>query len=153
MDTYTPPDYNTKVDKIRLVREASTIERVKITSSLKIENFIRNIYGDDLTIYESFYIVLLNNSNTTIGFARISQGGITGTLVDVRLVLKYVLDTLAVSVILAHNHPSGTLRPSQADKDITKKLKNTLQLLDVTVLDHIILTETSYFSFADENIL
>ena len=145
--------YTATIDKISLVRESTAIKKVKITSSLVIEDFSRQLYDGTLTIFESFYIVLLNNSNTTIGYVCISNGGITGTLVDVRLVLKYVLDTLAVAVILVHNHPSGTLRPSQADKDITEKLKNALSLLDVSVLDHIILTETSYFSFADENIL
>ena len=77
----------------------------------------------------------------------------TGTLVDVRLVLKKALETGAVSIILAHNHPSGTLKPSQADKDITSKLKAAAAALDIKVLDHLIITEKSYFSFADEGML
>lgn len=153
MDLFNNTTYTATIDKISLVREATCIKKTKITSSRDIEQFTRLLYDGTLTIFESFYIVLLNNSNTTIGYVCISNGGITGTLVDVRLILKYVLESLAVSVILVHNHPSGTLRPSQADKDITTKVKNALSLLDVTVLDHIILTETSYFSFADDNIL
>lgn len=153
MDLFNNTTYTATIDKISLVRESTTINKTKISSSRDIEQFTRQLYNGTLTIFESFYIVLLNNSNTTVGYVCISNGGITGTLVDVRLVLKYVLETLAVAVILVHNHPSGTLLPSQADKDITTKIKKALSLVDVTVLDHIILTETSYFSFADDNIL
>ena len=82
-----------------------------------------------------------------------SKGGITGTLVDVRLVLKTALEVSATGLILAHNHPSGTLKPSEADKQITNKLKIAAQSLDIKVLDHLIITEKAYFSFADETIL
>ena len=82
-----------------------------------------------------------------------SKGGITGTLVDVRLVLKNALEVGATALVLCHNHPSGTLKPSQADKDITQKLKTASQSLDIKVLDHLIVTEKAYFRFADEDIL
>lgn len=125
----------------------------KITSSKKSFEFISQFYGDDIEIFESFFILLLNNSNNTIGYAKISQGGITGTVVDVRLVAKYAVESLAVGVILAHNHPSGKLEASEADKETTKKIKNALRTLDIQVLDHIILTTNGYYSFADEGIL
>ena len=82
-----------------------------------------------------------------------SKGGITGTLVDVRLVLKNALETGATALILCHNHPSGTLKPSKADRELTHKLKTAAQSLDIKVLDHLIVTEKAYFSFADEGIM
>jgi len=142
--------------KISLVREESTMRKAQINSSLTTSNYIRGIYADEndqISLYESFYVLMLNNANNTIGYSKISQGGITGTVVDIRLVAKYALECLATSVILIHNHPSGKLIPSQADKDITKKVQKGLALLDIRVLDHIILTEESYFSFADENLI
>ena len=145
--------YKSKLNKISLVREEMELQRVKIGSSMDSAEYARNFYGNDLTINESFHILLLNNANNTIGYSLISSGGITGTVVDTRLVAKYALEGLATAVILVHNHPSGTLKPSQTDKDITKKLTQGLGLLDIRVLDHIILTENSYFSFADENLI
>ena len=98
-------------------------------------------------------LVTLNNNNQTTGFMKISQGGITGTVVDVRIIAKYAIDNLATGIILAHNHPSGKLHASDADIQITKKVKEAMKLFDVQVLDHIILTETAYLSFQDEGIM
>ena len=95
----------------------------------------------------------MNNSNETTGYFKISQGGITWTLVDIRIVAKYAIENLATGVILAHNHPSGELMPSEADRQITKKIKDALKMFDIQVMDHLILTEQSYYSFADEGIL
>lgn len=145
--------YKTNLEELTLKRNPTDFKRVKITSSKDSAKYIRNFYSDDLTIFESFFILLLNNQNNTIGYAKISQGGVCGTVVDVRIICKYAVESLCTGVILCHNHPSGTLIPSQADKDITSKVKLALNLFDVKVLDHIILTEDSYFSFADEGIL
>jgi hypothetical protein len=95
--------------------------------------------------------IYLNNSNAILQKQQLSKGGITGTLVDVRLTLKMALELGATALILVHNHPSGTLKPSVADKQITQKLKTAASSLDIKVLDHVIITEHSYFSFADEN--
>jgi DNA repair protein RadC len=103
--------------------------------------------------HEEFWIVYLNNSNKVIHKNQLSKGGITGTLVDVRLVMKTAIEVGATGLILAHNHPSGTLKPSEADKQITIKLKTAAESLDIKVLDHLIITEKAYFSFADENML
>lgn len=103
--------------------------------------------------HEEFWIVYLNNSNKVVHKAQLSKGGITGTLVDVRLVLKQALELGAVGIILAHNHPSGTLKPSAADKQITQKLKVASEALDIKILDHLILSQHEYLSFADEGIL
>ena len=128
-------------------------ESVNIKSSYESSNFIRKFYGDDLEVYESFFILLLNRANDTIGYAKISQGGIVGTIVDVKIIAKYVVDSLASGIILAHNHPSGNKNPSQADIDITKKIKEALIYFDCNIIDHIILTKNNYTSFADESLI
>lgn len=112
--------------------------------------YIRQFYLDDINVFESAFILLLNNANTTIGYAKISQGGITGTVVDPRLIAKYAVESLAVGVILAHNHPSGNLMPSLADKTLTNKVKEGLKYLDINLLDHIILTQDGYYSMMEE---
>lgn len=145
--------YKTNLKELTLKRNPTDFKRVKIRSSKDSAEYLRNFYLDDLTIFESFFILLLNNQNNTIGYAKISQGGICGTVVDVRIVCKYAIESLCTSVIVCHNHPSGTLHPSRADEAITRKIKQALSLFDIRLLDHIILTEDSYFSFADEGIL
>ena len=132
-------------------RASEAVEKKKITSSHSVFEYMQPIIGE--LPHEEFWIVYLNNSNRIIKSAQLSKGGITGTIVDVRLVFKEALQLGAVGVILAHNHPSGTLKPSQADIQLTKKLKTAGESLDIKVLDHLIITEKAYFSFADENML
>ena len=103
--------------------------------------------------HEEFWILYLNNANKVLHMAQLSKGGITGTLVDVRLVMKQALELGAVALILAHNHPSGNLRASKADKEITQKLQLAAGALDIKVLDHLIIVQKDYLSFADEKIL
>jgi len=130
-------------------KEKSDFPKLKITSSTDSVAYIRQFYGDDVAVYESFFLLLLNRSNHTIGYAKISQGGIAGTVVDPIIIAKYAIDTLSTAVILAHNHPSGNTTPSKADIDMTDRIKKCLILFDVKVLDHIILTEEGFYSFAD----
>lgn len=132
-------------------RLSEVIERKQISSSQSVYNYFQPIIGE--LPHEEFWILYLNNSNKIIKSDQLSKGGITGTLVDVRLVFKEALQVGAVSIILAHNHPSGTLKPSQSDIQLTKKLKAAGDSLDIKVLDHLIVTEKAYFSFADENLL
>lgn len=132
-------------------RLENALERTKITSSRSVFELMQPIIGE--LPHEEFWIIYLNNSNKVIDKLQLSKGGITGTLVDVRLTLKKALELGAVALILAHNHPSGTLKPSMADKNLTQKLKTASESLDIKVLDHLIVTEMSYFSFADEAIL
>lgn len=132
-------------------REEGAQKITKIGSSKNVFELLQPKMGE--LPHEEFWIVFLNNSNSVLHAGQLSRGGITGTLVDVRLVLKQALELGAVGLILAHNHPSGALRPSEADKQITKKLKVASDALDIKVLDHIIITQKEYFSFADENIL
>ncbi len=128
-----------------------TLSRKRITSSKDAYHILQPIIGE--LSHEEFWVLFLNNSNKVLRKEQISKGGLTGTLVDVRTVMKMAIELSAVGMILGHNHPSGTLKPSQADKQITSKLKMAAQSLDITILDHIIVTEKQYFSFADEGIL
>lgn len=130
--------------------EEATIQK-KITSSQSVFEVMRPILGD--LPHEEFWIIYLDNSNKILQKSQLSKGGITGTLVDVRLVFKSALELGATAIILAHNHPSGGLKPSQADKQLTQKLIQGGKSLDIKVLDHLIVTQKSYFSFADEGIL
>ena len=132
-------------------RVEDAVELIKITSSKKIFEIMQPIIGE--LPHEEFWIVYLNNSNKVLHKEQLSKGGLTGTLVDVRLVFKKGIELFSTAIILCHNHPSGKLQPSQADKSITSKLKLAGETLDIKVLDHIIITENAYFSFADENIL
>jgi DNA repair protein RadC len=141
------------IKKYELKKNSTEFERVRITGSTVAEQFIRKFYSDDIGIFESFFILMVDQSNHTIGYAKISQGGVAGTVVDPIIVAKYAIDSLSKGVILAHNHPSGNLTPSEADRTITNKIKAGLNLFDITVLDHIILTEDSFTSFADEGFL
>lgn len=103
--------------------------------------------------HEEFWILLMNRANEIMRPILISTGGVSGTVADPKLIFKQAIEHLASSMILFHNHPSGNLTPSQADKDLTKKLKEAGRLLDIPVLDHLIFTDKAYFSFADEGIL
>lgn len=132
-------------------RGEEALEKTKITSSASVFELMQPILGE--LQHEEFWIIYLNNSNKVIHKNQLSKGGITGTLVDVRLVLKNALEVGATGLILAHNHPSGTLKPSEADKQITQKLKAAAQSLDIKVFDHLIVTEKAYFSFADESLM
>lgn len=135
----------------RRKRGEEALKKHKITSSKSVFELMQPIIGE--LPHEEFWIIYVNNSNKVIRKNQLSKGGITGTLVDVRIVLKNALEVGATGIILVHNHPSGTLKPSEADKQLTKKLKTAGESLDIKVLDHLIITEKAYFSFADENLL
>ena len=129
-------------------RTEDTLDWQKITSSKAVFEIMQPIIGE--LPHEEFWVLYLNNSNKVIYKAQLSKGGITGTVVDIRLLFKTALEQGATSIILAHNHPSGKLMASDADKDITKKLKFAGEQLDIKVLDHVIITENGYWSFQDE---
>lgn len=126
---------------------------IQLTDSTKAAEVLRQLIGSDLVISESFVCLFLNRANRPVGWAKISTGGISATIVDPRIVAKYAIDTLSSAVILAHNHPSGNVKPSEGDKQITKTLKSALILFDIKVLDHLIITEKSHFSFAADFML
>ncbi|MEL6810005.1 MAG: DNA repair protein RadC [Bacteroidota bacterium] len=132
-------------------RWQESMERTSITSSAAVFELMQPIIGD--LQHEEFWAIYVNNSNKVLQTHQLSKGGITGTIVDIRLTLKTALEIGAVGIILAHNHPSGSLQPSTADRQLTKKVKHAAQSIDIKVLDHLIITEKAYFSFADEQLL
>jgi DNA repair protein RadC len=132
-------------------KEAEPTQRTVIRSSADIYALMKP-YLLDLP-HEEFWVVLLNRANQVLKKNPISAGGITGTVVDPRLIFKAALDELATGIILVHNHPSGNLKASTQDMDITKKLVAGGKVLDIAVLDHLIFTNSGYLSFADENLM
>jgi DNA repair protein RadC len=132
-------------------KEAEVFNTKKITGSKDAADFFMPLLGD--LNHEEFWIMLLDRGNKIKDHFMISQGGITGTVIDVRIILKRALDNGAVSMILCHNHPSGTMRASDADLKITEKIKQAAQVMDISLLDHIIVGQNSYYSFADEGLL
>ena len=147
--------YKVNEIKISYQEKLATLQSENIKSSddaakLFFDHWDKHTIG----LYESFKILLLNNSNKVKGIYELSSGGITGTVVDIRLLFAVVLKSISVGIILAHNHPSGKLQPSEADKQLTRKIKNASEYLDIKLLDHLILTpEGSYFSFSDNGLL
>ena len=131
-------------------KSEEVIELTKITSSKAVFGLMQPIIGE--LSHEEFWVLYLNNSNKVLFKSQLSKGGMTGTIVDTRIVFKIALEQNATSIILSHNHPSGKLQPSDADIQITKKIKAAGKELDIPVLDHIIITERDYYSFADEGI-
>ena len=132
-------------------RGEAALKKLQITSSKSVFEYMQPMIGE--LPHEEFWIIYLNNSNKVIQRNQLSKGGITTTVVDIRLVLKEALEVGATGIILVHNHPSGTLNPSKLDKQLTDKIKIASKSLDIQVLDHLIITEKAYFSFTDENLL
>ncbi|MGB3463912.1 MAG: JAB domain-containing protein [Cyclobacteriaceae bacterium] len=145
-----------KIAQIDLVyrHKVKASERPRITHSEDAAKLFRENW-DDLTINlcEEFKLILLNRNNRVLGLSKISQGGVTGTVVDPKIIFGLALKSLATGIILAHNHPSGNTKPSRPDINITKKLVNAGDILEINIIDHIILTEDSHFSFADNCML
>lgn len=132
-------------------RAEDVLEKKRITGSKSAFELMQPIIGE--LPHEEFYVIYLNTSQKVISIFQLSKGGIAGTVVDVRLVFKKALELGATSLILAHNHPSGNLQPSKADKEITQKIKEAGKNLEIQVVDHIIVAENTYFSFSDEGLL
>lgn len=126
-----------------------------IKKSIRCSRDAYNLLKAELTElpHEEFWILLLSRSNRMIDKVKISQGGVSGTITDIRIILQEALTKLSSAIILAHNHPSGNLNPSEADKKISRKIKDAAALMDISVLDHLIIGEEEYFSFADQNLI
>lgn len=132
-------------------KAVSPIDKPAVTSSRVVFDLL-SPYLSDLR-HEEFYIILVNRANKVIKIERIGMGGITGTVADIRLMFKSALDHLATGIILSHNHPSGQLRPSDADTQLTKNVKSAGKVLQIELLDHVIIAGNAYFSYADEGML
>lgn len=142
-----------KAKEYKLTATNNEFDACVIHTSKEAELYARQFYFDDISIYESFFMIMLNAKSKTIGWCKLSQGGINGTVVDTRILMKFAIDTLCNGVVLIHNHPSGDCTPSPADISITKKLKESFKLLDISFFDHIILAEESFYSLADNGVL
>ncbi|RMG82544.1 MAG: JAB domain-containing protein [Bacteroidetes bacterium] len=130
-------------------KEENPEEKIPVTSSRHAYETVQPFLSD--LPHEEFYVIYLNRKNEVIAVKNISKGGIAATVVDVRLILKNAIELLATQIILAHNHPSGKTDPSANDYQITRKIKEAAKLLDIQLLDHIIVGENTYYSFADHN--
>ena len=124
-----------------------------LNCSTKVEQFTRKFYKEDIEIYESSFLIMLSQSCSVLGWAKISQGGTSATVVDAKIVAKFAVDAMAACVILVHNHPSGNLNPSPEDISLTKRIREGLSLLDIHLLDHIILTSGGMFSMNDSGMM
>jgi DNA repair protein RadC len=142
-----------KLDIYSLKRNPSRIQRIQISTSKNAYEIIRKFYKHDINVYESLFLLMLDRGNITVGFVKISQGGVSSTTADMKMIIRYVTTSLASAIVIAHNHPSGKLRPSDNDIALTREIKQALDILEVKVLDHLILSDKDYYSFSDEGIL
>lgn len=141
----------TALELSRRCRLEDALQQEVITSSKAVFEIMHPLLGE--LPHEEFWIVYLNNANKVLNKMQLSKGGLTGTLVDTRMIYKKAIELLATGIILCHNHPSGKLNPSESDKKLTLKIKQAGDALDIKVLDHLIITEKDYFSFTDSNLL
>ena len=140
----------TKTVEYSLTAKKMEFKNIKIASSKDAADFARNFYFGDIDVFESVFLIFLNNANQTTGYAKISQGGLKSTVVDPQIIGKFTLDSLASGVIMVHNHPSGNAAPSREDDLMTKRISLVVQLAGSRLLDHIIITSSGYYSYADE---
>lgn len=127
------------------------LDKEIIKSSTDVARYFQTLLSDHH--HEVFAVLFLNRANKVNHFEIVSEGGITGTVADPRIILKKALEQNAVSLILCHNHPSGSLKPSKADEELTQKIKEAAKFFDIQILDHVIVSEAGYYSFADEGLL
>ena len=156
MEQHFSKEALTKVAEVELVYKSKVkaSERPVVQSSTDAANILRILWEDGkMELVEQFKVLFLNRSNKVICIYNVSSGGVTGTVADPKLIFMAALKVNAVSIILSHNHPSGSLKPSKADEELTQKIKGAGAFLDIKVLDHVILSSESYFSFADEGLL
>jgi DNA repair protein RadC len=151
----TPLFLNQKVSEVELnyKNKVKPSERIKISGSKDAYEVLRQLWSDKIEYVEEFYVLFLNRANQVLAITKVSEGGTCGCLVDPKRVFQTALKVNSQSLILSHNHPSGNTRPSEADIQLTRKLKEGGLMLDIAVLDHLILTSEGYLSFADEGLL
>jgi len=146
--------YKTNCPEIELKLKRGEVKKMQIKTSRDSYEAFKLFYDQDtIELTESFIALFLNRANNTLGWLKVSQGGMTGTVVDIRIILGTALKIAAQSIILSHNHPSGNLQPSEADISLTKKIKEAATFMDICILDHIIYTESGFYSFADEGLM
>lgn len=138
------------IAEIELVYSTSNEEKVNVSSSeMAYKVFLDHWNSSTIELQEEFKVLLLNRSNKALGIYHMSKGGVSGTVVDIKLLMATALKANASGIIIAYNHPSGNLKPSETDKSLTRKIKKACRYLDILLLDHIIITRNSYYSFSD----
>lgn len=143
-----------KFPKIKVKVSVTKGDKVTITSPDKMVEVMRSIFDADTILWtEEVIMVCLNRANDVVGYYRVSSGGFSGTVLDPRVVMTIALQNACSSIILAHNHPSGNLRPSEGDKAITEKIRKACAFFDMNLLDHLIITDESYLSFKEEGLI
>lgn len=146
----------TTLKKYTIMSHPTGIKTERLINSDTVNSTIRKIYEEDnadINVCEYFYALFLNNNNNIVGYAKIAQGGIDSVNVDIRILVKYAVETLSAAVIVAHNHPSGSTNVSSPDKGITRNIKEALRMFNISLLDHVILTDTEYVSMSDEGLI
>ncbi|WP_439184766.1 JAB domain-containing protein [Carboxylicivirga taeanensis] len=139
--------------KVSYSTSIKAADRKKVTCSNDVADLFRNLWSIDIELKEAVYLLLLNRANKVLGYHLLSIGGLSGCIMDIRLIYQVGLLCNASSIIIAHNHPSGNTEPSEVDKRITQKLKRAGETMDIALLDHLIITNESYYSFADEGMI
>ena len=143
-----------EISEIMVSYSSGNNEKLKVNHSNDSFKILLNTWNKNtIELQEEFKILLLNRRNAVLGVYPLSKGGVSGTFVDAKLIFSVALKCNASNIILSHNHPSGNLNPSEADKNITQKLKKASQYLDIGLLDHIIITKDDYYSFADNGLM
>ena len=156
MKTKVSPDLfasNLREIEIFYRNKVKMSEMEKVCGSRDVYEVLQRIWSPKIDHVEEFMILCLNRANRVLGWAKVSQGGLSGTVADPKVIFQVALKSNACSLILAHNHPSGNLTPSEADIHLTRKLKDAGVLLDLPVLDHLIVSSEGFYSFADEGLL
>ena len=141
-----------KLYEIFLKSKKTDLETKKISCSQDAYEVAKQFFSDDINIYESCFILCLNRANITVQFAKISQGGVSGTTVDTKIVCKYAIESLASGVIFIHNHPSGDINPSSSDILVYERLEKALNVFDIDLIDSIIISDKKYYSFKDNQL-
>ncbi|TGD57513.1 JAB domain-containing protein [Flavobacterium humi] len=143
-----------KVAEIKVSYSTNQTDKIKLTNCKETFEFILSKWNLDIIEFqEECKIILVNRSNCVLGIYQLSKGGISGTVVDIRIILSVALKCNASGIILVHNHPSGNMKPSETDIKITRKLKDACELLDISLIDHVIISKYNYFSFTEDNLL
>lgn len=132
-------------------KDAELVKRDKITTSKDVYDLMKPILLD--LPHEEFWLLILNRANLVVKKELISRGGVTGTVVDTKIIFKAAIENYACSIVICHNHPSGNLKPSEADIRITKNIKDAGKLMEIPLLDHLIITENGFYSFTDEGMM
>lgn len=141
-----------KAKEYKLSCTRNEMQSIKVMGPGDAYDFARNFFSDDIDIYESCFIILTDRANRIIGWYKVSSGGLDATIIDKKIVCKVAIDSLCSGVILVHNHPSGEVKPSKSDIQQTTDVKKALGVFDITLLDHIILSDQAYYSFAEEKV-